>query len=345
MRLVSVGLAVSFLLGACGGSVMQAGGGDAGGPGPDGHGPGTGADAAACPSVVANLKPITPTVMLLLDQSGSMTSAYGGGLSRYQAMTKALADPTTGIVKVLEGQVKFGATLYTSNGGNAGGTCPILTGVNPAMNNYAAIAGLLDANAPAGDTPTGESITAITAGLQAIPPNPDGTASPMIIVLATDGEPDTCAVPNPQNGQPEAIAAAQAAYAAGIKLFILGVGSDVGAPHLQDMANAGAGNPIGGATNAPYYQATDPASMVMAFQQIINGVRTCTFSVSGTVDLSLAHSGTVILNGMPLVYQGANGWHMLDEHTMELDGDACQQFLSDPSVILTATFPCGVIIG
>ena len=27
------------------------------------------------------------------------------------------------------------------------------------------------------------------------------------VILATDGEPDTCAEPNPQNGQPEAIAA------------------------------------------------------------------------------------------------------------------------------------------
>ena len=62
---------------------------------------------------------------------------------------------------------------------------------------------------------------------------------PKYIVLATDGEPDTCAVPNPSNGQPEAIAAAPSSFAKGIPLFYISVGTDVSATLAQAMANAG----------------------------------------------------------------------------------------------------------
>ena len=60
-----------------------------------------------------------------------------------QAMVSALVDPTAGVVAQLQSEVIFGASLYTSAGGNAGGTCPVLTTVNPAMDNYTAIDGLM----------------------------------------------------------------------------------------------------------------------------------------------------------------------------------------------------------
>src|SRR5258707_665443 len=63
-----------------------------------------------------------------------------------------------------------------------------------------------------------------------------------IIVLATDGEPDTCEEPNPQNGGPAAIAAASTAFSAGIHTYVLSVGGDVRS--AQQMANAGAGLPV-----------------------------------------------------------------------------------------------------
>lgn len=345
MRKQVLAWALAGLLAAgCGGSIGSQDPGDDDGDADAGPGGPGDADGGDCPSVVASLDPVIPTVMLLLDQSGSMSAGYGGGLTRYQAMVEALANPTSGVVAQLAGQVKFGASLYTSHGGNAGGTCPILQTVAPAMDNYAAIDALLRGNGPDGDTPTGESISAVTQVLLGIPVNPDDGPSPLVIVVATDGEPDTCAVPNPQQGQPESIAAAQAAYAAGVRLYMLGVGDEVGAPHLQDMANAGAGLPVGGATNAPYYQANDPAALVAAFQQIVNGVRECTFTVDGTVDLAQAPFAEVVLNGVVLGYQDPNGWHMVDEHTLQLDGAACDTFKNDPSVNFSATFPCGAII-
>jgi hypothetical protein len=290
------------------------------------------------------LQPVTPTVLLLLDQSGSMTAGFGN-TDRWTAMKNALVAPANGVVTQLEGSVIFGATLYTSN--NGGATCPVLTSVTPALANLTAIDGLLQGHLPADDTPTGASILGAMTILQNVASDPDAPPSPKIIVLATDGEPDTCAVPDPQTqaGKDEAIAAAQAAFGAGIRLFILSVGNEVGADHQQDMANAGAGKPLDGSQgDAPFYTADNPADLRAAFDTIINGVRECTFSLGGSVADGHASEGTVKLNGVELGYDDPNGWTLVDPMTLQLNGTACDQFLQDPTVQLTAEFPCGVVV-
>lgn len=295
-----------------------------------------------CPSVVVDLTPVVPTVVLLIDQSGSMDESFGG-MTRWEAVEQALCDPTDGILPALESEVRFGATLYTSHGGNLEGeACPLLESIPPGLDQADEIAGLLRDNGPDGDTPTGESITAVVAALAAAPDPLDG---PRIIVLATDGEPDTCAVPNPQEGQEESVAAAQAAYAAGVRIFILSVGSDVGEDHLQDMANAGSGLPVGGPTEAPYYVANDPAELAAAFRTIIGGVRSCTLTLDGEVAPADRPLGDVRLDGTPVPYDEENGWTMPDGHTLELRGTACAQYLGAGAPTLTAEWPCGTIIG
>jgi len=184
----------------------------------------------------------------------------------------------------------------------------------------------------------------LLAGLAGVP---DAPASPKVIVLATDGEPDTCAVPDPQTeaAKADTIAAAQAAYAAGISLIILAVGNEVGLVHQQQVANAGAGRPLdGSAGNAPFYRAEDPAELRAAFDAIIVGVRSCSFVLSSSTSGALADQGTVVLNGTPLVQDDPDGWTLTDPMTLELLGGACRAFLQDPSVSLSAEFPCGVSI-
>jgi hypothetical protein len=295
-----------------------------------------------CPSVVVDTNLVTPTVMLLIDQSGSMDQDFEG-MQRWAAVEQALTAPATGVLPALQSEVLFGATLYTSHNGSLDGeACPVLQVVAPALNNAGAIGDLLAGNGPDGDTPTGESIAPVATALMTPPPGPgDG---PRIIVLATDGEPDTCAVPNPQEGQPEAVAAAQAAFTAGVRMFILSVGNEVGAAHLQDMANAGAGLPIGGPTDAPYYVANNPAELAAAFGDIIHGVRSCTFMLDGTVAAADWGLGDVRLDGTPLVYDDANGWTLTDGSTLVLQGTACTTFLEAASPALTAVWPCGTII-
>jgi hypothetical protein len=172
---------------------------------------------------------------------------------------------------------------------------------------------------------------------------PYNEPGPKVIVLATDGEPDTCAVPNPQNGQPESIQAAQNAYAQGIETHVISVGADVSLGHLQDMANAGSGLPIGGSQNAPYYLANNQQQLYDAFDTIINGVRSCVLTLNGEVDMERASEGKVFLDGSELGYEDPDGWRLNSASEIEILGSACDT-IKDGDHTLTADFPCGSVI-
>ena len=315
--------------------------------GPDANNP-LGIDAdLGCPAIHFTVMPIVPTVQLLIDQSGSMTTSFGN-TTRWEAVKTALTDPNTGVVTTLQSQVVFGATLFT--GHNGGPTCPVLTtSSDRVINNGPEITALLASHEPDNDTPTGESINQVVADFAANPPMAN---SPAIIVLATDGEPDDCAIPNPsttdQNNTTRAVAvaAAQAAFSAGIKLYILGVGGDAGADNLQQMANAGLGeDPITG--TATPYSATDPSALAAAFQTIIGGTRTCDLTLSGPIYTSQANTGTVSLDGTNLTYN--TGWTIVgaqgaeSSSTIRLIGTACDTLLTEASPVVDAYFPCGAV--
>jgi hypothetical protein len=296
-----------------------------------------------CAGVQVDLSLLIPTVLLLIDQSGSMSENFGGQ-TRWEAVESALCDPGQGVVPALQDEIRFGVSLYTSHGGFGGGECPILQVVAPSLGNGGAIADLIGRNGPDGDTPTGESLIATADLLKAIPPDPLNPGGANLIVLATDGEPDTCDQPNPQNGQADSIAGAQYAFGRGIRVVVLSVGRDVSAPHLQDMANAGSGLPVDGPDEAPYYVADDPAGLLASFDEIVQGARACVFALNGRVDPpEYARYGSVSLNGEPLGFEDPDGWRLIDASTLELLGAACQTFLASEQVSLTATFPCGAI--
>jgi hypothetical protein len=302
---------------------------------------------SSCPSVRFAAAKTIPTVELLIDQSLSMDEDYGG-VTRWNAMRSALVDPTNGVVKKLEGQVVFGAALYSARSNNNVGVppCPAVTKRPRALNNFAAIRQLLNGSDPIQDTPTAASIDDIRADFAATPP---AQGSPPIIVLATDGLPDTCANPNPGNqGEQDAanavtVAAAQAAYAAGIKLFFLFVG-DVrqAGTHPQRMANAGAGkDPVTG-TEKPY-TAMNPAQLTAQFDTIIGNVVSCDLRLSGRVNASEGPGGNVTLNGNPLAY--GTDWTLdADGFTIHLLGAACTTLKTTPNAVVDATFSCGAVI-
>ena len=296
-------------------------------------------DAMTCPNVSINVAPRTPTVVVVIDQSGSMTAGFGG-TSRWQAVRDALVEPTSGIIVQLQSTIIFGAALYTSNNGNAGGQCPMLQEVAPSLNNYPAINTLLATNEPQGDTPTAEAIDQVVIGFPGIDVE---EPSPRIIVLATDGNPDNCADADAHNlgSQQMSESAVQRAYSAGIQTVVLSVGDQVAQTHLQKLANAGAGEPLDTGTEQ-YYVANDPNELVVAVSEAITGVRTCTFSLDQAVDLSQAAQGNVEINGRPLTY-GVD-WTMSNSTTLVLLGAACDEFKSEPDVELTAEFPCGTIV-
>jgi len=289
---------------------------------------------SSCGEISVEFEMQTPTVALLVDQSSSMTSNFGNG-TRWNVLRSALLDETTGVVKQLEGSVRFGLQLYTSTGGSAGGPCPLLTGVPVALDNHAAIADVYYDADPVGDTPTGESIAAVAAMLAA-DPHPDAK----IILLATDGEPDTCAVPNPQTGQDESVAAAEEAFEAGFKTYIVSVGSEVSLGHMQDMANAGVG--ADESDPAPYYQALDQEALVAALEEIIYGVRDCVLELNGAVQEGMADQCEVLVGGNEVPYGDADGWQLNDPSTIELLGETCEE-IQEGSVSIEVTCPCDAV--
>jgi len=308
---------------------------------------------ASCPAVHFTATKTTPTVQLLLDQSGSMTADYGDGLTRWTALNKALLDDTTGVVPKLGDKVIFGASVYSnkSHKDNTGkqvgdSPCPKVHSTDDRkVNNLSEIQTLLTTYGPDEDTPTAESIDAIRADFAAHPPM---QGSPPIIVLATDGLPDTCADADPPAGprqeaaNQKSVMAAQAAYAAGIKLFFLFVGDDEAGNHPQQMANAGAGmNPLTG--NATFYTAKNPAELTAAFNTIIGGVLSCDLKLSGQVDPNSASTGTVALNGNALTY-GTDWTIDADGVTLHLLGAACNTLKTSNNPTVDATFNCGSVI-
>jgi hypothetical protein len=289
---------------------------------------------SGCRDVSVTVDPVIPTVVLLVDQSGSMTDDFSG-MPRWDALYDTLMG-AMGVVEQLQSSVRFGLTLYTSTDGDAGGMCPQLTVVPPALDNLVAIDAVYGPTAPVDETPTGESLALVAGDLTRF-----DEPGPKAIVLATDGEPDTCATPNPQQGQQVVLDAVQAAYSGGIETYVISVGDEVGADHLQDVANLGLGKPLDDPNPAPYWQALDAQDLVDAFNQIIGGFVSCQIPIDAIVDVLQQCEGTVMLDDVEL--ECGVDWQMLDESTLELLGDACEALQNGQEHEVAASWPCGIV--
>ncbi len=281
------------------------------------HGETGAGEGGTCDLFRLDLTPQTPTIVLLVDQSESMTAAFDM-TDRWSAIQTTLLDPQDGVVTNLQSEVRFGLSLYSSNDGDMGGMCPILTETPPAIDNFDNIDMVFqNSGGPLGDTPTGESLAVVADALSM-----DAAPGEKYVVVATDGEPDTCAEPDPQNGQGLAVMAAEDAFAKGVKTFIISVGDDVSNDHLQDMANAGAGVQMGD-PDATFYKALDQQALLDAFNEIVQGTRDCRIDLDMAIIPDKADLCTVAVNGMDLPLDDPNGWEVNTSTEIELVGSAC----------------------
>jgi hypothetical protein len=291
-----------------------------------------GGSSETCVDLDVNFDRVTPTVVMLIDQSGSMAQPFENGVNRWDTLGNTLTNSSTSLVKKLETSVRFGMALFTGDSA----TCPRMQTVDIGLGTFSSISSTLRRNGPSGDTPTAESLEAITAQLVAF-----GEDGPKSIILATDGEPDTCEFPDANDEDfPKdlSVAAVEAAFAQNITTRVISVGNDVGADHLKDLAVAGAG----GDQTAEAFTALDTAALENAFNEIIGSVRTCDFTLEGTVAANDAARGTVLLDGNPIVFGNPNGWEMPDEQTVRLLGSACEQVQDDVAGV-SMRFPCDAI--
>jgi len=313
---------------------------------------------------------ITPgeaTIMLLIDQSGTMSAGLGQtGTSRWQAVYDTLLEPASGVVGRYENDVQFGLTLYTNvneSGSQPDAECPDLQSVDPAFTNRAAMEGVYnEAEITNGDTPTGESLLAVAEQLAALD---DGSSK--AIVLATDGDPDTCANPNdkPNPSKGVAIQAAEASFNLGIPVFVIAVvdpGLDL--EHLQDLANVGIGAASYEVDDDPYndentgptgedwvdtrtpdnpatlYTAETAEQLGAAFETLISNFVPCDFTLNGEVELAQQCLGTVTLDGATL--ECGVDWEVSTPSTLSLLPSACAILQNGQDHDVTADFPCEI---
>jgi len=298
-------------------------------------GSGSGGPDASCPAINFTPMPVTPSILLVLDRSGSMAEDINGNnppqttAAKYTLMSDALVNATTGVVTQLDTKAYFGSELYTCNGNQLD-----LTSVPRALNNAAAIRTSINGTGPGANTPTP---AAITAGQQSFMQNPPPQGSPPVIVLATDGLPNGC------NGETDtraqSVAAVKAAFAAGIQTYVLAIG--LASQHFQDLANAGQGWQAG-QPNIPYYPAMSAQQLKDAFQTIITGVVSCDLHLTSSIDATSAMDGIVTVNGMQLHY--GTDWVLVNGNIVRLLGAACTNLKSTTNPTVQATFPCGSVI-
>lgn len=211
----------------------------------------------------------------------------------------------------------------------------MLSDVEVGFGNHQAIDAVYATAQISDDTPTGESLEKVAAALEAL--DVDG---PKAIILATDGEPDTCDAADPNTGdnlvqaRAMSVQAAEDAYAMGIATYTLSVGSDIADEHLEAMAAAGAGVMPG---DAPFYRPNSKSQLVQDVQHIIEGERSCVFAVDGDLTDVDLDSAVVTVDGETLEL-GVH-YKLRDDGHIEILGEACEALMSGEHQV-AGTFYC-----
>lgn len=289
-----------------------------------------------CAAVRVSTSHTTPNVIVVIDESGSMSMLFDAAGSRWGVLRDSLIGMPSGLVYTLQHEVRFGAVMYTDDPDVAG--CPDTTSTPAVIDGFTPIGALYSTAAPSGNTPTGDTIDRIITNIATLAPmrGPD----PTILVLATDGEPGSCAdSADVTAGRAYVIDRVTTAHAMGIDTYVISVGVGIAVTHLQEVANAGLGRGSGD-PDAPFWVATDTLGLHDALQTIVGGVLSCNLVLAGTIYPALACEGTVTLGADTLAC--GTDWRAVDATHIEILGPACDRLLHTTDE-LVATFPCDVL--
>jgi hypothetical protein len=284
-----------------------------------------------CASAVVRTMKTMPTIVFVIDGSGSMCAPFGQS-TRWQGLRSALLDPKSGLIYRLQNTVRFGATLYDGTintdlalggidsviqnppcallsgvlGGKDVGMCPqLLEAMPPALNN----AQMIDMAYPqvelGGSTPTDRAMNHVMDALIAgrHQQGPDQQAeSPVYVILATDGAPNDICV-NGMGGDGSVqrqgvVAAVDRGAAAGITTWVISLadGDPVLQTHLDEVAKHGEPKNPGARTFSP----TSPDELIATLAQLLGGAVGCHVALQGTVTVGQECSGTVEQDGVAL---------------------------------------------
>ena len=311
--------------------------------------PSTGVNAGAasmtCAMGMQHTDPVTPTIWLIVDGSGSMNDDFEPGRSRWQALRATLMDPG-GVVDSLQAVARFGMVIY-AGGGEDATECVQLVTVQPDLNNLSKLSAQYPMQPLGMGTPTDKALENVVNNLPVLNMAMlDQFAGPVYVVLATDGQPnDMCDAGGGLFGggggrnnaavEQSVIDITTRGTEAGMQMYVISLaGEDTRLQsHLAQVAEATVSK------TPPFVPATQ-TDLVAAFRKIIGGA-TCVVSLSGMVMQGRECSGHVTLNTTDLKCNDPDGWKLLDPSTVQLMGSACTSFVGMQSVV-SANFPCDV---
>ena len=277
--------------------------------------------------------PEATNAMIVLDQSGSMGLALGGGpQTRWDAVDEALFDGTNGVISNLEGRVRFGMRSYV---GSCSYNAPTTDGF--LLNNRTNLKSFFDSQGPGGGTDTGgaifDSVDWIVAqrALGNVPPGKT------ILIVMTDGAPGSICRASSSATQ-EAVDAVRYAYSNDIETFVVGIG--LADPFLQEMANEGIGLPAGttGPGAAPYWSVSDVGALSTAMSDTIRAGTSC--QVETTTGIAGCADTTVELNMVSTPCDPANGWNPIDGTHLEFTGSYCDTYKNLATIEVTGDVTC-----
>jgi hypothetical protein len=306
----------------------------------------------SCANGLVNAARVPPKVVLVLDGSCSMSTDYpaNGAQSasqctrnsrgRWTALRNALIGPQ-GVVPKLEKAVAFGLVVYGTQP-----SCPIPgQPVTSQLNNLARIQAGLPEVQPGMYTPTGPALNWVYDNMitqQA----PDERGAAQIVILATDGEPNSCGGAGVSTGRGGSVTNYQPSLDAvkkgtlkGATTYVISLADATGPfhDHLQELANLG--NPAA-TRGAMLYEPASPDQLAQTLETLVGAAVSCEIELNGSILLDQACSGTVTLDGVALGCDDANGWTPIDDRNIRLQGSACDRLRSHVDAAVVANFAC-----
>lgn len=280
-------------------------------------------------------------ILVLFDRSGSMSLGFGGS-TRFEVEQQLLQ----GLLTAYQNRIRFGFQAFPSKGGCAdAGPAMCCTDPPSVPVNYATAADIQQAIALAapvdGNTPTAQALLMARDYFAAL----DDGVTERYVLLSTDGQP-SCSTDGAlakdvirsgirQEGPcSDALAAVQALRAVNVKVFVLGIGSDLalgeqGAPScLEELARAG-GATTG--TSPAFFSAADPKALNTSLQMIFGAVTRPSCTLTFNMQAPDENNVLVLFDGVPVPRDGRrlDGWEWLPEKpglALQVYGRSCERF-------------------
>jgi len=320
---------------------------------------GTSGLSGVCEVIRATADPQVPDMLIVLDRSGSMTE---GG--RWNPSVSALKRVT----QELQSQIAFGLAMFPQPPPdptmvlgdafacfNAPDPQACLDMINlqacapggivtpVAVDNAAAIGQVLDQTAPAGGTPTPETLQTIVTEYANQSVGPDSNVVLKYVLLVTDGQP-TCPAGMGMDVTPADVDASNAAMdaltGAGVKTYVIGY--DTNTPGNEMLAQVLDGfAQRGGTGDTMHRPVEDEDSLLAVLQSIASELVSCTY----VLDTAPARADYVLvkLDGQQINLNEPDGWVLVGDRTVEIQGAACSTLRSTGGHSIEVEVQCGVV--